>query len=530
LTGDIDPILLTALVKQPRSRYPSAESFSLDITRYLNGFPVSPRRDEFRYKARKFTGRHAFSVAAAAAVAVALVVGSIVTWRSAQTARAERAKAQSRFEEVRALARFVLFDFDDKIKAGATAARKVLVTEALKYLDGLAKDTGGDASLGRELIEGYMKVGDVQGNPNGPNLGDSGGAQASYNKALQLAEALRAKYPGDAPLLADLAQVNMKLGDLSEYGSNKADALKRYQQAREIVRPLASTDGQAKSSLMKANGKIGAIQLQLGDTNGALESYGRYLQIAQELLAAHPNDTEARRDAALGYDRMGETMANTGAVSEGLQKLRSARSIYEELAAASPQSPARRDVASVDMVMGDILKNAAKNDEAVDSFQQALQLTETLVAEDPKNTEYKRDLHITLGRLADALYAAGKKQEARRATERALQVLRPMVDAPGASDYEIYQYCWLMLTTPFRDLRAPSLARHYAEQLVQATAGKDPNTLDLLARALAGAGDYPRAVETESKALALLPPNSASDLRTELEKNLTDFRASAKGK
>jgi len=30
--------------------------------------------------------------------------------------------------------------------------------------------------------------------------------------------------------------------------------------------------------------------------------------------------------------------------------------------------------------------------------------------------------------------------------------------------------------------------------------------------------------------LALLPPNTASDLRTELEKNLTDFRAGAKGK
>jgi serine/threonine protein kinase/tetratricopeptide (TPR) repeat protein len=524
LTGDIDPILITALVKQPRGRYPSAESFSLDITRYLNGFPVSPRRDEFKYRARKFVHRHAISVVAAALVAVALVVGSVVTWQSAQTARAERAKAQGRFEDVRKLARFVLFDFDDKIKAGPTAARKVVVTEALKYLDGLAKDTSGDASLGRELIEGYLKVGDLQGNPNGPNLGDSTGAKESYSKALQLAEELRAKYPRDAQLHLALAQVHMKLGDLSEYSGNKDDALKRYQQAREIVQPLAGADEKAKRSLMLTSGQIGTTQLQLGDTNGALENYGRYLQIAQELLAAHRNDPDARHDAALGYDRMGETMAKTGAISEGLQKLKVARSIYEELAASSPQSPARRDVASVDMVMGDILKTAHKNDEAVDSFRQALKITETLAAEDPKNTEYKRDLHITLGRLADALYAAGKQPEARRTTEQALQVLRPMVDAPGASDYEIYQYCWLLLTTPFRDLRAPSLARHYAEQLVQSTAGKDPNTLDLLARAFAGGGDYSRAVDTEAKALSLLPSGSASDLRTELEKNLSSFR------
>jgi len=72
-----------ALAKQPRGRYPSAESFSLDITRYLNGFPVSPRRDEVRYRARKFIRRHAIGVVAAALVAVALIVGSIVTWQSA---------------------------------------------------------------------------------------------------------------------------------------------------------------------------------------------------------------------------------------------------------------------------------------------------------------------------------------------------------------------------------------------------------------------------------------------------------------
>src|SRR5258708_31380994 len=200
------------------------------------------------------------------------------------------------------------------------------------------------------------------------------------------------------------------------------------------------------------------------------------------MLAGHGKEGEGRGGAGVGYGRMGETMANTGAISEGLQKLEMARSIYQELAASSPQSPARRDVASVDMVMGDILKAAKKNDEAVDSFRQALKITESLASEDPKNTEYKRDLHITLGRLADALYAAGKQQEARRATEQALQALRPMVDAPGASDYEIYQYCWILLTTPFRDLRAPSRALRYAEQLVQATAGRDPNTLDLLAR------------------------------------------------
>ncbi|MDQ2950412.1 MAG: serine/threonine protein kinase, partial [Acidobacteriota bacterium] len=210
LCGDIDTIVLTALQKQPRSRYPSAESFSWDITRYLNGFPVYARRDDMGYRARKFVRRHAASVIGAALVIVALIVSSIVSLRFAHTAQAERAKAQNRFDDVRKLAHFVLFDFDDKIRAGETAARKVLVTEAVDYLKRLAKVAAGDVSVQLELFEGYLKVGDRQGNPNVADLGNLAGAKESYSKALRAAEDLRARNPKDARFQHNVARADIK--------------------------------------------------------------------------------------------------------------------------------------------------------------------------------------------------------------------------------------------------------------------------------------------------------------------------------
>ena len=115
-------------------------------------------------------------------------------------------------------------------------------------------------------------------------------------------------------------------------------------------------------------------------------------------------------------------------------------------------------------------------------------------------------------------------------TERALRVLRPIVDAPGASFNETYNFGWLLLTTPFQDLQDPALAKGYAAKLVSSSKEKDPNTLDLLARAYFGTGDAKQAVETETKALALLPANTQSDARKELESNLAKFRARAEGK
>ena len=527
LCGDIDTIVLTALQKQPRSRYPSAESFSWDITRYLNGFPVYARRDDMGYRARKFVRRHAASVIGAALVIVALIVSSIVSLRFAHTAQAASAKAQNRFEDVRKLAHFVLFDLDDKIREGETAQRKALVTEAVDYLNRLAIDAGGDASLQQELIEGYLKVGDRQGNPNGPHLGDSHGAKESYSNALRVAEALRARNPKDTRTQNNVARVNIKLGDLSQFNGNPAEALKNYRQALGILESLGSANRGVQSSLLIASDRIGTQQLQLGDTSGALNSFQRSLKIAKELYAANSNDPHAHQRVALAYEKVGGAMASIGAVTEGLEKLNTARSIYEELAAASPRSKARLDLATVYLVMGDTLAQAGKQAEAVQSYREALKMFERLANEDPKNIQYQRDLYTTLRRLAGAL---GTSKEARQATERWLKVLRPLADAPNAADLDLSEYCLLLVTTPFRDLQAPALALHYAKQLVQSSAEKNPDYLNLLALAYDATDDPRQAVATEIKALALLPPESASHSRTELTANLAKFRARAERK
>ena len=50
-----------------------------------------------------------------------------------------------------------MFEMHDAIVAlpGSTPARQLLVTGALEYLDGLAREASGDASLQRELANAY---------------------------------------------------------------------------------------------------------------------------------------------------------------------------------------------------------------------------------------------------------------------------------------------------------------------------------------------------------------------------------------
>ena len=102
-----------------------------------------------------------------------------------------------------------------------------------------------------------------------------------------------------------------------------------------------------------------------------------------------------------------------------------------------------------------------------------------------------------------------------------------MLDKPNPHNYDLYQYCWLLLTTEFKDLHNPKLALQYSESLVARTKGESPEMLDLLARAQAATGNPNSAVQTEKKALSAIKQDGASELRSELEKNLADFTAQA---
>jgi serine/threonine-protein kinase len=94
LQGDLDNIVLMAIRKDPQRRYGSAEQFSDDIRRYLDGLPVIARRDTLGYRSSKFLRRHLAATAAVSAVLLALVGGLIVTIRAERAADRERIKAQ----------------------------------------------------------------------------------------------------------------------------------------------------------------------------------------------------------------------------------------------------------------------------------------------------------------------------------------------------------------------------------------------------------------------------------------------------
>ncbi len=105
-----------------------------------------------------------------------------------------------------------------------------------------------------------------------------------------------------------------------------------------------------------------------------------------------------------------------------------------------------------------------------------------------------------------------------------LERQRRAADESDADASALNEYAWALLTIEPADLRDPAAALPIAQKAVEKSRGEDPAILDTLAKAWFDTGDATKAVETQEKAVSLLPPGDSA-LRTELETNLATYRA-----
>jgi non-specific serine/threonine protein kinase/serine/threonine-protein kinase len=562
LQGDLDNIVLMALRKEPGRRYASVEQFSQDLSRHLASLPVVARADTAGYRAGKFLRRHWRGVSATAAIIALLAAGIVGTSWQARVARAERTRAQQQFNDVRKLATSFLFEFNDSIQKlpGATPARKLLVQRALEYLSKLAQQSQGDAGLQRELAEAYLKVGDLQGNPYEPNLGDMPGAVQSYNRALQISAALAAANPDDAqarrylarshqsrgevlPLIGkaadgiadlrratqlfeklvheaphdhelrvQLANCYQSLADLQGHGGlqnlgDRAGALESYRKALAVFDALARenpADQKARGGGAVMRIRIGDMQQAQGEWEAALGNYRGALQLVQGLVGEDPANDRFRRIMALTRRKLADLESQRGLYAAALEDARSAVEINQTLARADPDNvQAGANLALSLSTLAELLEKSGDPAAALSNHQQAVAILEKLAATAPGNV-------FTRGALADGLVATGallvrlgRGTEARQWSARGVAIARELAGRNDATPDELNRYALILLSCEPAELRDPSAALHSAEQAVSKSARHDPKSLQLLARAYRETGDAVRAAATEREAQSL---------------------------
>ncbi len=463
LKGEIDAILLRALRRDPKHRYQSTAQFADDLRNHLNHQPVSALPDNTAYRVRLFLRRNLAATLAAAATFSLLIIFAVFALWQAYRARTEHQRAEARFTEVRKLSNAILFDVQDALAPlpGTTPARRLLVNKALDYLGTLSKEPANDTTLQRDLAAGYLRVGNLQGNPNFPNLGDTAGAFNSYRNAQNLLQAATTREPKNAQIINDLATANEAVADMLTLNGDSTGAIQSLRAAvqhRETAGATAETKastyhklaialsatsatGEAEALSRKAhqmamtlNGpgaqrqlanshtRLATVLQHIGNRPAAADSYRTAIGIYEQLAAATPLAPQPKRELSLALEDLAELETQSGNLSAAAPLHNRSLQLRRELAVTDSQNlQARRDLAYAFLKQG-------STEDAIESFRQLITL-------DPANILARRDLALAWQLQGNAHAKAGKTDPALKSYREFLQSTRDWIQRDPANPY-----------------------------------------------------------------------------------------------
>ncbi len=431
LRGDLDAIVLKAMAKQPDRRYQSAAELADDLRNYLAARPVSARESNWRYRATKFGERNRAQVISAAAVVIAIVAGLAATVWQAGIARAEQARADAQFQNVRKLNRFLLFDFYNEVELlpGSTGVQKELLTQSLAFLDRLQRESPDDPDVLVDVVESYTKMGDLQGNPYSNNLSDPEPAIATLKKALDLAIGVRRRYPKMDRALLAFGHVEESLGETYFGKGDVAAATPHLESAAAALEEIANRPGASPDTLPDA----GAVYGVLGDMYGGsfvgnleperAEAYFRKsLALDLRAIERDPNHLRARRGVTICNLKLGTVLQDTRTL-EAIALFEAGLSQIRMM--STPGKSNFQNIRLENLLRNHLayaLSLVGRFDEAIEHARQSVRDNEAFFALDPTNQRALIDASTSWYFCANALEsrAESKNSAADRAEAKAL--------------------------------------------------------------------------------------------------------------
>lgn len=429
LAGDLDNIILCGMQKEAGRRYQSMEQFAEDIRRYLEYEPVRARPNTVAYRVGKFMRRRKGLVLSAAIIGLTLAGAAIVSWRQARIANENLAM-------VRKLSNAFVFNVYDAVTPlpGSTKARELIVATGLQYLDTLAKNSNADLEQQVELALAYRRIGDVQGNVMGANLGRTSDALRSYEKSSALLDGVLAKEPRHKTAGLQLSMVHRQIAGIHEYTRDEKAALASFVAAQK--RALEVLQFYPKDTMAQARvaGSYIASSTMLrrhGRYIDAREGYLKALEYLQPLTRQDLThwgtigDWEVEGNLAASYSGLGLCEARLGRMKEGLDLLRKALAIYEKIAAADPMNVSKqREIMFATSHIGDLLgnpnlSNLGDTKGALAAYQRMVDVARKVHEADPADQRARSDFGIALMRFSAPLGAE-------RAAEK-ISILRQVI-------------------------------------------------------------------------------------------------------
>ena len=557
LEGDLSAILAKALEFDVTRRYGTVAELAADIGRFRRNEAVVARTQTAMYRIRKWIVRNPVQTAA-----VALAIFGVLTGIALR--EQQRWVAERRFNELRSLARFQIFDLQEQMAfyGAAMPLRKVMAERSLGALNQLSQEAAPGFELQADLTEGYIQLAELLGNPLRANLGDAEQGRKVLARAKQMNDILQTMQ--GASKVRQIAQARFDLQE-AMYDTGTIQAKDRAQKAEQSMSSLESAldlQSAEAAELSRLSMLRLILYINLNQTSGGVDLFaheGTNLERARRLIdQAITKDPRnpvyklnsfqigereaaalAASDNAKGRARMIELLGSLDEI-EGSERVRFVRArlvgslgwleaqmkLYDtaiehlklscdswrQLFENNPQqmnyryewTGALRDLSFV-------YEYAGRSAEALTAMEEAIREQDRLL-ERSQNFVTSRQVAELRVRIGTHLINAGRVEEARASIRRGQDFLLVFARRPDASVGVLSSASRYLTDVPLADCKRPAEALELAKKAHQASP-KDISVLESLATAYAENGMREETKATQALNQALLPPGNEAARR-----------------
>jgi eukaryotic-like serine/threonine-protein kinase len=437
LYGDLDWIVMRALEKDRTRRYATASGLARDIERHQRDEPVEARPPSAGYRFQKFARRNRGAIATAAAVSVALVIGTLLSvWQAVRATRAEG------LAEARLTAEIVARSEAEAARAAETDQRKIAEQQRN---EAESQRVRAEASFqaARHVVDERFDVVRDDELLSIPALQPLRKEQLSstlgyYRQFLDL-------YKADPTVTAQLAETYRRVGGIARATGDDPQALDAFQEAirryEHLVRDQPTISAH-QWGLAGASYELGLVQNELARPADAVASFQRALLLLADLEADRPHDAESRLMTARACANVGVSQNALGRSAQAESSLQRAIDCYERLASDERDLALTRvfrsDVARAQYQLGNSRRARGRWDDAEESYRRACEAYEQLIADAPSVPTYRGNLARAYHDLGSLYRLTSRMVEAEASHRRALQLYQRIVtENPTVAEYHM---------------------------------------------------------------------------------------------
>jgi serine/threonine protein kinase len=342
---DLETIVLKAIEKDPKGRYPTADALAEDLRRFLDDEPILARRATLTEKYVRWAHRNpVIAILGAAlmgvlvlATAASLLVASQMSHlagQQAMAARSERdtrivaendrrladkARSEADLQRERAEANFqrALATVDqyftqvseDQLLTvpGLQPLRRDLLKSALVFYEDYLKTRSQDPVLQSALAAVHLKAARIH-----LELGQPAQAEADYRNALALYEALSKAALPELQFQNGLAESDLGLGQHAAAREQRRNYLLRSVNVREKLVAVQPADTRIREDMARSYQALGEQELTDKQVREALRAFLKARDIEASLVRDHPDHSGYQHHFAENLGQIAECLCTLG--------------------------------------------------------------------------------------------------------------------------------------------------------------------------------------------------------------------------